>query len=62
MKAIFSGIVLAAVIAVGASFILSEAQRTAYDRYRTNSVRVGEPGSNLVGPEWSLDHGDELGS
>ncbi|UIJ73178.1 hypothetical protein [Aurantimonas sp. HBX-1] len=52
MKAIVSGILIAGVIAVVASFALSEAQRPAYERYSTNSVRVGDPGHNLVG-DWS---------
>ncbi|HEX2019945.1 MAG TPA: hypothetical protein VGO17_13475 [Aurantimonas sp.] len=52
MKAILSGIVVALVVAVIASFALSEVQRPAYERYSTSSVRVGEPGDNLVGQDW----------
>lgn len=54
MKAIISGIVISLVIAVVASFALSEAQRPAYERYSTSSVRIGNPGHNLVG-NWSSD-------
>lgn len=62
MKAIVSGILIALVVAVVASFALSEAQRTSYDRYSTTSVRVGEPGNNLVGADWSGDDISETDS
>lgn len=55
MKAIISGIVIAGIVAVVASFALSEAQRPSYERYSTSSVRVGDPGHNLVGADWSGD-------
>ncbi|NDV85346.1 hypothetical protein GTW51_01380 [Aurantimonas aggregata] len=62
MKAILSGILIAGIIAVVASFALSEAQRPAYERYSTTSVRVGEPGNNLVGADWSGDDVSEVDS
>lgn len=62
MKAILSGILIAGIVAVVASFALSEAQRPAYERYSTTSVRVGEPGNNLVGADWSGDDVSEIDS
>lgn len=55
MKAILLGLVLAIGLGFGASFILAESQRSAYDAFATSSVRVGVPGENLVGPEWAID-------
>ena len=53
MNAIFSGIVIALGVAVLAAFVLSETQRTSFDVYKTQSVRLGDPGHNLVGPKWT---------
>jgi len=53
LKAIFSGIVIALGVAVLAAFVLNESQRTSYDVYKTQSVRLGDPGYNLVGPKWT---------
>ncbi len=62
MTSVLSGILLAVGIGVIASLALSEAQRPAFDTFVTPSVRLGDPGSNLVGPEWSEETGDETGS
>ncbi len=41
MKAIIAGLLLAAVLAVGAAYVLdSEVQRSAADRYSTEAVRL----------------------
>ena len=41
MKAIVTGILLAAVLALGAAFVLNgEVQRSAADRYSTEAVRL----------------------
>jgi hypothetical protein len=53
LNAIFSGIVIALGVAVLAAFVLNESQRTSYDVYKTQSVRLGDPGHNLVGPKWT---------
>ena len=53
MKVIFASVLIAVVIGVAAAFVLNTAQRPAYEVYSTSSVRVGEPGHNLVGPNWS---------
>lgn len=53
MKVIFASVLIAIVIGVAAAFILNTAQRPAYEVYSTSSTRVGEPGHNLVGENWS---------
>ena len=53
MKVILSGIVLACLLAVVASLLLGDAQRPAYQVFATSQTRVGDPGFNLVGPDWS---------
>ncbi len=57
MGVILAGIVAAAVLAVGAGFILRSEQRAAYEVYSTGSTRVGDPGQNLVGPQWTGEPG-----
>ena len=53
MGVILSGVLVAVVLAVGAGFVLRSYQEPAYERYTTQSVRVGDPGENLVGRDWS---------
>jgi uncharacterized protein involved in exopolysaccharide biosynthesis len=53
MKVIFGSILIALVIGIVAALVLNMAQRPAYEVYSTISVRVGEPGHNLVGENWS---------
>lgn len=55
MKVILASIAVAAVLAFGASYVLNETQRPAYEVYSTSGARVGDPGHNLVGPNWSGD-------
>ena len=43
----------AVVIAIIVSLVLGTQQRTAYESFATEGVRVGDPGHNLVGPDWS---------
>ncbi|MEF2549882.1 hypothetical protein VQ042_00685 [Aurantimonas sp. A2-1-M11] len=52
MKAILFGLVIAVVIGVVAALVIPLAQVPAFEAYATDSVRVGNPGHNLVGPEW----------
>jgi hypothetical protein len=47
------------VLAVGAGYVLRSYQELAWQRYTTQSVRVGDPGENLVGREWT---GEPLGA
>ena len=53
MGAIFAGIVVAVAIAVGAGFAMHSDNTLSWEAYKTVNVRVGDPGSNLVGPHWT---------
>ena len=53
MKVILSSIVVTLLLGAAAGAILNEAQRPAYEVFSTSMTRVGNPGSNLVGPNWS---------
>jgi len=53
MKVILSSILVALVLGAFAGVLLNEAQRPAYEVFSTSMTRVGNPGSNLVGPNWS---------
>jgi hypothetical protein len=53
MGMILSGIVVAIAIAVGAGVFLRSEQEPAWQVYSTASTRVGDPGENLVGANWS---------
>ena len=57
MGVILTGIIAAAAIAVGAGFVLRGEQELAWEAYSTPSTRVGDPGQNLVGPNWSGEPG-----
>jgi hypothetical protein len=61
MKIIVMSIVVALLLAAGAGLILSVAQKPVYEVYASPSVRLGDPGHNLVGPDWSgLNRANEL--
>jgi hypothetical protein len=53
MKIIFLAVFVAIVIGVAAGAILNHEQRPAYEAFSTSSTRVGDPGENLVGQNWS---------
>jgi hypothetical protein len=53
MKVIFASMAIAIVIGVVAALVLNTTDRPAYEVYSTSSVRVGDPGHNLVGENWS---------
>jgi len=53
VKVIFASVLVAIVIGVAAAFVLNSAQRPAYQAYSTTGTSVREPGTNLVGPNWS---------
>ena len=55
MKVIILSAVAALVLAVAASYILSREQEPAYEAFVGSGTRVTDPGSNLVGPEWTGD-------
>lgn len=49
MKAFITAVVAALAIAVGASYILATQQKSVSTAFTTSSVRVGDPGNNLIG-------------
>jgi hypothetical protein len=53
MPVILAGIVIAVVLALGAGLTLRSVQKPVYESQPMPTVRVGEPGSNLVGSDWS---------
>ena len=40
---------------IGAGFALDAEQKPSWRVFSTSSVRVGDPGGNLVGPGWTGD-------
>ena len=50
MTAFISAIVVAVVVAFAASFVLSGVQMTSDTAFTTSGARVGNPGTNLIGP------------
>jgi hypothetical protein len=53
MKMIVSGAVAAILLGVIAAVALRSVQEPSYAVYSTSSARVGDPGSNLVGENWT---------
>ena len=53
MPVILASIALALVLAVVAGLGLHSMQAPVYQSQPMQSVRVGDPGHNLVGPNWS---------
>ena len=53
MPVVIMGIVAAIGLAVIAGFVLRGEQKEAWEVYSTTSTRVGDPGTNLVGPNWT---------
>ena len=53
MKVILASVLIAIIIGVAAAFVLNTTQKPAYQVYATEGVRVGDPGHNLVGQNWS---------
>ncbi len=60
MGMILTGIVVAVAIAFGAGYFLLNAQQQqpAWQVYSTDSTRVGDPGHNLVGQDWTGEPGN----
>jgi hypothetical protein len=50
MKVFLAALVFAAIAAFGVSLVLNTIQRPSSVAYTTGGARVGDPGSNLVGP------------
>ena len=59
MGMIVTGVVVVGAIAFGASYYLLNVQpaELAWQVFRTDSARVGDPGYNLVGKNWSGEPG-----
>jgi hypothetical protein len=57
MGVILGGIVSVVVLAIGAGYILRAEQEPAWQVYSTESARVGNPGQNLVGPDYTGEPG-----
>ena len=55
MNVVISGIVVAVALGVVSAFALRGSQEPAYAAYSTSSTRVGDPGYNLVGKNWTGD-------
>ncbi|HYF52901.1 MAG TPA: hypothetical protein VEA41_01430, partial [Salinarimonas sp.] len=53
MKVIIASAVAALLLGISAALLLNAVQEPAYQAYSTTGARVGEPGANLVGPNWS---------
>jgi hypothetical protein len=53
MKTVLGGFAVAVLLAVAVGYLFPRIQEPAYRAFSTQSVRVGDPGSNLVGPNWS---------
>lgn len=54
MPVIVAGIALAIVISLGVGYLLYASEKPVYQAMSaTPSVRIDEPGTNLVGPDWS---------
>ncbi|RWO00381.1 hypothetical protein [Mesorhizobium sp.] len=58
MGMILTGIVVSIAIAFGAGYFLLNAQQQqpAWQVYSSESTRVGDPGHNLVGQNWTGDN------
>jgi hypothetical protein len=53
MRAFIASIVVASVLAGASAYVLNDmTDEKAYQTFSTTGARVGEPGSNLVGPSW----------
>jgi hypothetical protein len=59
MGVILTGIVLAIALAIGAGVVLRSEQKESWQVYSTDSTRVGDPGENLVGQNWTGNPGDD---
>lgn len=53
MRIILVSVVLATLIAIGGFMALFRAQEPVYEAQPQPTVRIGDPGHNLVGPDWS---------
>ena len=55
MNIVLTGIAAAVVLGIVAAFVLQADVKPAWEAYSTSSARVGDPGYNLVGKNWTGD-------
>jgi hypothetical protein len=53
MRIIVTSMVVAVLLASAAGAVLSTAQKPVYQGRAMPTVRIDDPGENLVGPDWS---------
>jgi hypothetical protein len=53
MNIVLTGIAAAIVLGLVAAFVMRADQTRAWEAYSTSSARVGDPGYNLVGKNWT---------
>jgi hypothetical protein len=53
MNIVLTGIAAAIVLGLVAAFVMRAERTPAWEAYSTSSARVGDPGYNLVGKNWS---------
>ncbi len=53
MKTIIVAVLAATVVALGTGWAFIASQEPVYQAQPLPSVRIGDPGHNLVGPSWS---------
>jgi hypothetical protein len=53
MKIIVTAVVVSFLLAAGVGLILSAMQKPVYEVQAFPTVRLDDPGHNLVGPDWS---------
>jgi hypothetical protein len=53
MRALLAGIVVAVLLAIGIGYFFPLTPEPAWQAYSSSSVRVDDPGTNLVGPRWT---------
>ncbi len=53
MRSFLASVVIVVVLAIAMAYVLNGVmQRTAAEVYSTSGARVGDPGHNLVGPNY----------
>jgi hypothetical protein len=62
MPVIIASIALALILATASGLVLFSMQEPVYRSQPMESVRVGDPGHNLVGPNWSGNPSQPQGS
>ena len=55
MNVVLTGIAAAIVLGIVAALVLRTDRTLAWEAYSTSSARVGDPGYNLVGKNWTGD-------